>query len=114
MAIRNYSKYCTNIEILATDGDFNVGITSTEELLAMISEKANAGISLTTLGVGDDNINDAMMEKLADKGHGNYFYLDTIKEAKKVLVDQLTGTLHTIAKDVKIQVEFNPAEVVAY
>ena len=103
-----------NRVILATDGDFNVGLTNHERLIALIEEKRKGGISLTTLGFGSGNYNDQLMEQLADKGNGNYAYIDTINEAQKVLVDELSSTLHTIAKDVKIQIEFNPAVVSSY
>ena len=100
--------------ILATDGDFNVGMTNRGELVELIEEQAPSGVFLTTLGFGMGNYKDAMLEQLADKGNGNYAYIDTLAEARKVLVEQMSGTLVTIAKDVKIQVEFNPAEVAAY
>ncbi|MDX1618486.1 MAG: von Willebrand factor type A domain-containing protein, partial [Balneolaceae bacterium] len=100
--------------ILATDGDFNVGVSSDAELVRLIEKKRNNGIFLTVLGFGTGNLKDSKMEKLADKGNGNYAYIDTILEAKKVLVNEIGSTLLTIAKDVKIQVEFNPAEVQAY
>jgi Ca-activated chloride channel family protein len=103
-----------NRVLLATDGDFNVGMTDQNQLVRMIQDKAKSGVFLTTLGVGTDNYKDALMQKLADKGNGNYFYLDTLEEAQKVLVDQMSGTLVTIAKDVKIQIEFNPAQVNGY
>ena len=103
-----------NRVILATDGDFNVGVTSQGELIRLIEEKRQAGVFLSVLGVGDDNLKDSTMEKLADKGNGNYSYLDTLHEARKVLVAEAGGTLVTVAKDVKIQVEFNPAHVGAY
>jgi len=103
-----------NRVILATDGDFNVGITQRESLHTLIEEKAKSGVFLTVLGVGMGNLKDATLETLADKGNGNYAYLDTPAEARKVLVDQLGGTLLTIAKDVKIQVEFNPTQASAY
>ncbi len=103
-----------NRVILCTDGDFNVGVTSRSELLRLIEEKARSGVFLSVLGFGVGNYQDDRMEMLADKGNGNYAYIDTINEARKVLVDQMTGTLVTIAKDVKIQVEFNPAKVEAY
>ena len=95
-------------------GDFNVGLTSRDDLTSLIEEKAKTGVFLSVLGFGMGNLKDATLETLADKGNGNYAYIDTIAEAQKVLVDQLGGTLFTIAKDVKIQVEFNPVEVVAY
>ncbi len=104
----------TNRVILATDGDWNVGVTSQSALIEMITQKAKGGVFLTVLGFGLDNLNDSMLVKLAGKGNGNYAYIDTLLEAKKVLVDQLSSTLVTIAKDVKIQVEFNPAHVAAY
>ena len=100
--------------ILATDGDFNVGISSDSQLVKLIEKKRKKGIFLTVLGFGMGNYKDAKMEKLADKGNGNYFYIDNLLEAKKVLVNQMSGTLFTIAKDVKIQVEFNPAAVAGY
>jgi Ca-activated chloride channel family protein len=100
--------------ILATDGDFNVGITSIDELKKMIEENRKSGIALTTLGFGEGNYNDALMEQIADVGNGNYGYVDSLKEAKRLLVDQLDATIQTIAKDVKVQVEFNPAVVAEY
>ena len=103
-----------NRVILCTDGDFNVGVTSQGDLTRLIEEKAAGGGFLTVLGFGMGNLKDSTMEQLADKGNGNYGYIDTINEARKLLVDQISGTLITIAKDVKIQVEFNPAEVQAY
>ena len=110
----NFIKGGVNRVLLCTDGDFNVGITDQSQLVKMIQDKAKNGVALTTLGVGTDNYKDALMQKLADKGNGNYAYLDTLEEAQKVLIDQMSGTLVTIAKDVKIQVEFNPAQVGAY
>ena len=103
-----------NRVILATDGDFNVGVTSEGDLTRLIEEKAKSGVFLTVLGFGSGNYQDARLEKLADKGNGNYAYVDTRAEARKVLVEQMGATLVTIAKDVKIQVEFNPAQVTAY
>ncbi|HEX2835337.1 MAG TPA: von Willebrand factor type A domain-containing protein [Thermoanaerobaculia bacterium] len=103
-----------NRVILATDGDFNVGTTDEEALQKLIEEKRKSGIYLSCLGVGDDNYNDSLMETLADKGNGNYSYLDSFREAKKVFEQELTGTLVTIAKDVKIQIEFDPEKVVSY
>jgi len=100
--------------ILATDGDFNVGTVNFQALLDLVERKRKTGISLTTLGLGRGNYNDALMEQLADKGNGNYAYIDTLNEARKVLVDEVSSTLMTIAKDVKIQVEFNPAVVKEY
>ena len=100
--------------ILCTDGDFNVGVTNQSDLIDMIETKAKSGVFLTVLGFGMGNYKDSTLEKLADKGNGNYGYIDTISEARKVLVQEMGGTLVTIAKDVKIQVEFNPATVQAY
>lgn len=114
IAKKNFIKDGNNRVILATDGDFNVGVSSDGELTRMIEEKRDDGIFLTVLGFGMGNYKDAKMEKLADKGNGNLAYIDNLLEAKKVFVTQLTGTLFTIAKDVKIQVEFNPAQVKAY
>ncbi len=104
----------TNRVILCTDGDFNVGITNQSELVQLIEQKAKTGIALSVLGFGMGNYKDSTMEKLADHGNGNYAYIDTFAEARKVFVEQLSGTLVTIAKDVKIQIEFNPAHVAAY
>jgi Ca-activated chloride channel family protein len=104
----------TNRVILATDGDFNVGVTNQGELVRLIEEKAETRIFLTVLGFGTGNLKDSTMEKLADKGNGNYGYIDSMMEARKVLVEEAGGTLVTIAKDVKIQIEFNPTEVSAY
>lgn len=103
-----------NRVILATDGDFNVGLANVDALKALISEKRKTGISLTTLGFGTGNINDHLMEQLADNGNGNYAYIDTLNEARKVLVDEMSSTLQTVAKDVKVQIEFNPAVVAEY
>jgi Ca-activated chloride channel family protein len=100
--------------ILATDGDFNVGVTSQKSLVALIEKKRESGVFLSVLGYGEGNLQDATMEGLADKGNGNYAYIDSIDEAKKVLVDEAAATLVTIAKDVKIQVEFNPTEVASW
>ena len=114
VATDNFIKGGVNRVILATDGDFNVGVTNQGDLIRLIEEKAKTGVFLTVLGVGDDNLKDSTMQKLADKGNGNYAYLDSLDEARKVLVQQMNGTLVTIAKDVKIQVEFNPARVASY
>jgi len=114
LAKRYFDAEKINRVILATDGDFNVGTTSRDELHALIEEQRKSGVFLTVLGVGTGNIKDSQMEMLADRGNGNYAYLDTLAEAKKVLVDEAGGTLVTIAKDVKIQVEFNPDKVGAY
>ncbi|PCI35153.1 MAG: hypothetical protein COB53_11250 [Elusimicrobia bacterium] len=114
VANENFRKGGNNRVILATDGDFNVGLSSDSELITMIEKKRAQGVFLTVLGFGRGNYQDAKMEKLANKGNGNYAYIDTLKEANKVLVSEMGGTLLTIAKDVKIQVEFNPARVQAY
>lgn len=103
-----------NRVILCTDGDFNVGITNQGDLIRLIEEQAKGGAFLSVLGFGMGNYKDSNLEKLADKGNGNYGYIDTLQEARKLLVEQLSGTLVTIAKDVKIQVEFNPLRVGAY
>jgi Ca-activated chloride channel family protein len=103
-----------NRVLLATDGDFNVGTISFEALKDLVEEKRRSGVSLTTLGFGAGNYNDRLMEQLADAGNGNYAYIDTLNEARKVLVEQMSATLNTIAKDVKIQIEFNPAVVAEY
>ena len=103
-----------NRVILCTDGDFNVGVTSEGGLVRLIEEKAKSGVFLTALGYGMGNLKDRTLEQLADKGNGNYGYIDTRREAEKLLVAQVNGTLMTIAKDVKIQVEFNPALVASY
>lgn len=114
IAEKNFIKGGINRILLASDGDFNVGIVSHDELVSLIEEKRKNGISLSVLGYGMGNYNDKTMEQLADKGNGNYFYIDNILEAKKVLVDELSATLETVASDVKIQVEFNPAVVKSY
>ena len=114
LAQANFIKGGVNRVILCTDGDFNVGLTNQRDLLHLIEEKAKGGVFLTTLGVGTDNLKDALMQQLANKGNGNYHYLDTVEEGHKVLVQQMNGTLVTIAKDVKIQIEFNPAQAAAY
>ncbi|WP_322845485.1 VWA domain-containing protein [Pseudomonas sp. B33.4] len=100
--------------LLATDGDFNVGVSDFDSLKQMAVDKRKTGISLTTLGFGVDNYNEHLMEQLADAGDGNYAYIDNLREARKVLVDQLSSTLAVVAKNVKLQVEFNPAQVSEY
>jgi len=100
--------------LLATDGDFNVGISDFDSLKQLAADKRKTGVSLTTLGFGVDNYNERLMEQLADAGNGNYAYIDNLREARKVLVDQLASTLTTVASDVKLQLEFNPAEVSEY
>lgn len=113
-ARKSFIKGGVNRVILATDGDFNVGTTSEGELVRLIEEKAKTGVFLSILGFGMGNYKDSIMQKLAGKGNGNHAYIDSIREAKKVLVEQAGGTLNTIAKDVKIQVEFNPAAAQSY
>jgi Ca-activated chloride channel family protein len=113
-ARENFVPGGVNRVILATDGDFNVGVTSHGDLLRSIEKDAKNGIFLTALGFGYGNYQDDRLEHLADKGNGNYAYIDRLREAQKVLVDELAGTLITIAKDVKIQIEFNPLQVGAY
>jgi Ca-activated chloride channel family protein len=114
VAEQNFIRGGVNRVILATDGDFNVGVTGDESLVSLIEEKRQRGVSLSVLGFGTGNLNDSMMEKLADKGNGNYAYIDSESEARKALGEQAAGTLLTIAKDVKIQVEFNPRLVAGY
>ena len=113
-AVANFIRGGNNRVILATDGDFNVGLSSDADMVQLIEEKRKTGVFLTVLGVGEGNLQAAKMEKLADHGNGNYAYLDNLSEARKVLVHELGGTLYTVAKDVKIQVEWNPARVRAY
>lgn len=114
MAARNFTADGINRVILATDGDFNVGLSDVEMLKSLIERKRQSGIALTTLGFGTGNYNDHLMEQLANVGNGTYAYIDTLNEARKVLSDEVTSTLLTIAKDVKIQIEFNPAVVSEY
>ena len=114
VATANFIKGGTNRVVLATDGDFNVGMASEGELTRLIEAKAKSGVFLSVLGFGGGNLKDSIMEKLADQGNGNYAYIDSLREAEKVLVKEMGATLVTIAKDVKIQVEFNPAQVGAY
>ncbi|AZD19523.1 Putative von Willebrand factor, vWF type A domain protein [Pseudomonas chlororaphis subsp. aurantiaca] len=114
MARQGFIKNGINRILLATDGDFNVGISDFDRLKQMAVEQRKSGVSLTTLGFGVDNYNEHLMEQLADAGDGNYAYIDNLREARKVLVDQLGSTLAVVAKDVKLQVEFNPAQVSEY
>lgn len=114
VAAQHFIRGGVNRVILATDGDFNVGVTNVGDLTRLIEDKTKNGVFLSVLGFGMGNYKDATLEHLADKGNGNYAYIDTFNEARKVLVEQLTGTLVTIAKDVKIQVEFNPGRVTAH
>ena len=114
LAVKHHQKGGVNRVILATDGDFNVGTSSTGELVDLVKENAQSGVSLSVLGFGSGNINDAMLEAITNDGNGNYHYIDTQREGRKVFLQNLSGTLVTIAKDVKIQVEFNPGKVAAY
>lgn len=113
-AVAGFIQDGINRVILCTDGDFNVGISDPAQLEKFIAEKARSGVFLSVLGFGSGNLKDRTMETLADKGNGNYAYIDGLAEARKVLVEQMAGTLVTIAKDVKVQIEFNPAQVRAY
>ncbi|HEY9030498.1 MAG TPA: VWA domain-containing protein [Kangiella sp.] len=114
LAEQAFIKDGINRVILTTDGDFNVGTVNREQLIDLVERKRESGISFTTLGFGRGNYNEHLMEQLADKGNGNYGYIDSLQEARKLLVEQRAGTLMTIAKDVKIQVEFNPQVVAEY
>ncbi len=114
LARRTLVKGGVNRVILATDGDFNVGVSDTEQLKSIIAEQRKSGVYLSTLGFGTGNYNEALMEQIADVGNGNYSYIDSIKEGRKVLHDQLQATLHTVAKDVKVQVEFQPTQIREY
>ncbi|MBI2922974.1 MAG: VWA domain-containing protein [Planctomycetes bacterium] len=114
VASENHIKGGVNRVLLCTDGDFNVGASSEDALVKLIEEKRKTGVYLSVLGFGTGNYADARMQQLADKGNGNAAYIDSAREAKKVLVEEAAGTLITIAKDVKIQVEFNPARVAGY
>lgn len=114
LARGNLRKDGINRVILATDGDFNVGKVDFEGLVDMAERERKSGVALTTLGFGTGNYNDQLLERLADAGNGNYAYVDTLSEARKVLVTELSSTLVTVAKDVKIQIEFNPAAVREY
>nr|WP_313953492.1 VWA domain-containing protein [Accumulibacter sp.] len=113
-AQQSFIKGGINRILLATDGDFNVGTADTRQLKSMIEEKRKSGISLSTLGFGTGNYNEAMMEQIADVGDGAYSYIDSLMEGHKVLVNEMTSTLATIARDVKVQIEFNPAVVKEY
>lgn len=114
VAEENFLDGGNNRVILASDGDFNVGVSSDSELQRLIEKKRETGVFLTVLGFGTGNLKDSRMEQLANKGNGNYAYIDNIREAHKVFVNEFGGTLFTIAKDVKLQLEFNPAKVKAY
>lgn len=114
LAHENFREGQVNRIILATDGDFNVGISDKDDLVSLVENERRGGVSLTALGFGTGNINDAMMEQIANHGNGNYFYIDSPAEARKVLDEEMVSTIFTIAKDVKVQVEFNPAHVSEY
>jgi len=114
LAVRNFIDGGVNRVIWATDGDLNVGITDDQTLIDLVSERAPEGVFLSTLGFGTGNLKDGKLEQIANKGNGIYAYIDGMREAHKVLVQQMSGSLVTIAKDVKLQIEFNPAEVFAY
>ncbi len=114
LARRSFVRKGINRVVLATDGDFNVGTTSDGELVRLIEQERESGVFLSVLGFGQGNLQDAKMEQLADKGNGNYAYIDGLPEARKVLVEEAGATLVTVAKDVKLQVEFNPAKVAEY
>ncbi len=114
IATENFIKGGNNRVILATDGDFNVGSSSDSDMQKLIEQNRKSGVFLTVLGYGMGNLKDSKMEILADQGNGNYAYIDNLNEAKKVLINEFGGTLFTIAKDVKLQIEFNPAKVQAY
>jgi len=114
IAKENFAKNGNNRVILCTDGDFNIGASSDDDMERLIEEERKSGVFLTVLGYGMGNYKDNKMEKLADKGNGNHAYIDGMSEAKKVLVNEFGGTLFTIAKDVKLQIEFNPAKVQGY
>jgi len=114
IARRAFKRDGINRVILATDGDFNVGIVDRAQLETLIANEAKSGVFLTVLGYGMGNYKDSNLETLADKGNGNYAYIDRLEEARKVLVEELTGTLMTVAKDVKLQIAFNPARIGSY
>ncbi|MEO5925180.1 MAG: von Willebrand factor type A domain-containing protein [Bryobacteraceae bacterium] len=114
LARQSFDKRANNRVILATDGDFNVGVSSEDELVRLIEQERQSGVFLSVLGFGTGNLKDSKMEKLADHGNGNYAYIDSLGEARKVFVQQMGATLVTVAKDVKLQIEFNPAQVKEY
>ncbi|XZE20103.1 vWA domain-containing protein [Pirellulaceae bacterium SH449] len=113
-AEKYFSPEANNRVILCTDGDFNVGLSSESALVELVSEKAKSGVFLTILGFGTGNLKDSKMEQLSNRGNGNYAYIDSLLEARKVLVEEIGGTLETVAKDVKVQLDFNPQFVEAY
>src|SRR5690606_25516495 len=108
IASKNFLKNGNNRIILATDGDFNVGLSSDEAMEDLITKERESGVHLTVLGFGMGNLKDSKMELLANKGHGNYAYIDNISAARKAMITEFGGTMFTVAKDVKVQVEFNP------
>ncbi len=114
MAKKHFVKGGVNRVILGTDGDFNVGVTGTDSLVNMVEREAKSGVFMSVLGFGQGNLNDNMLEKITNKGNGNYFYIDNLREGRKVFLDDMMGTMVTIAKDVKIQIEFNPTKVKSY
>lgn len=114
LADEYFIKGGNNRVILATDGDLNVGLSSEQELTDLISNKRDSGVYLSVLGFGSGNYKDNRLEALADNGNGNYAYIDSVEEAKRVLVTEMSGTLFTVAKDAKVQIEFNPDNVSAY
>lgn len=114
IAAKHFDPAAANRIVLCTDGDFNVGVSSDDELVRMIEQQRQTGVFLSIFGFGMGNLKDSKLEGLADKGNGHYAYIDDLDEARKVFIEELTGTLYTIAKDVKLQVEFNPARVAAY
>ncbi len=114
VARQHFDREGNNRVILATDGDFNVGVSSDAEMVRLVEQRREEGTFLTVLGFGTGNLKDSKMEQMADKGNGHYAYIDSFREAQKVFVQEFGGTLFTVAKDVKIQVEFNPARVQSY
>ena len=114
MAKKHFVKGGVNRVILGTDGDFNVGVTGDESLVNMVEREAKSGVFLSVLGFGQGNLNDSMLEKITNKGNGNYFYIDSLREGRKVFLDDMMGNMVAIAKDVKIQIEFNPSKVSSY
>lgn len=114
MARRSYILNGINRILMATDGDFNVGLSNIDQLKDMVAAERKTGISLTSLGFGQGNYNEYLMEQLADIGNGNYAYIDSVDEGRKVLVEEMTSTLNTVAADVKVQIEFNPAQIAEY
>ena len=114
LAHKHFIKGGNNRIVLITDGDFNVGVSSESELVAMVEKERQSAIYLSAFGVGSGNYKDSKLKMLANKGNGNYFYLDNVREAKRVMTNEMTGKMFTLAKDVKFQIEFNPAKVAAY